>query len=203
MSFKKSISLMVASTVISTALSAIANAEGLEFGCTPLAVNMGSECLAETGLSGQAQISLGTIRQGSALNLYFSLAGSILGASGDNADDYEITFLSGTDPRRRFALNCTAVPSVEDGRLIVKLTVVHNNRSMTPSLIQTVSSDIPEVNSAEDFIRTALPQIIDRELEQDQITTNNIAVSAVDGQLIIRNRQTQETRTIHIYGTVN
>lgn len=85
----------------------------------------------------------------------------------------------------------------------MKLTVVHNNRSMTPSLIQTVSSDIPEVNSAEDFIRTALPQIIDRELEQDQITTNNIAVSAVDGQLIIRNRQTQETRTIHIYGTVN
>ena len=130
-------------------------------------------------------------------------SGSYVRFDGDNADDYEITFLSGTDPRRRFALNCTAVPSVEDGRLIVKLTVVHNNRSMTPSLIQTVSSDIPEVNSAEDFIRTALPQIIDRELEQDQITTNNIAVSAVDGQLIIRNRQTQETRTIHIYGTVN
>lgn len=44
-----------------------------EFGCTPLAVNMGSECLAETGLSGQAQISLGTVRDGSTLPSAFAI----------------------------------------------------------------------------------------------------------------------------------
>lgn len=85
----------------------------------------------------------------------------------------------------------------------MKLTVVHNNRSMTPAPAQPVSNNFPEVNFAEDFMQTALPQIIDYALEQDQITTNDIAVRTVDGQLIIRNKQTQETRTIHIYGTVN
>lgn len=199
MSFKKSISLMVASTVISTALSAIANAEGLEFGCTPLAVNMGSECLAETGCYDEAQIYFGHLKPDDERNLYFSLAGSILGASGDSADDYEITSKSirvalCPTTNSGIELVCNKLPVGEDGRMIVQLKAIPvTDRERLQGLFEQLKIDRQK----------SLENEIIRQLAEERGVDEYIngPTDSLHLAVTIKSKSTGKTRTIDCYAT--
>ena len=199
MSFKKSISLMVASTVISTALSAIANAEGLEFGCTPLAVNMGSECLVETGCLGEAQIYFGHLKPDDERNLYFSLAGSILGASGDSADDYEITSKSigvalCPTTNSGIELVCNKLPVGEDGRMIVQLKAIPvTDRERLQGLFEQLKIDRQKSLENEIIRQLAEERGVDEYI--------NYPTDSLHLAVTIKSKSTGETRTINCYAT--
>ena len=199
MDFKKSISLVLASAAISTALNAIANAEGLEFGCTPLAVNMGSECLAETGCSGEAQIYFGHLKPDDERNLYFSLAGSILGASGDSADDYEITSKSirvalYPTTNSGIELVCNKLPVGEDGRMIVQLKAIPvTDRERLQGLFEQLKIDRQK----------SLENEIIRQLAEERGVDEYIngPTDSLHLAVTIKSKSTGETRTIDCYAT--
>lgn len=200
MDFKKSISLVLASAAISTALSAIANAEGLEFGCTPLAVNVDSGCLAETGYSGEAQIYFGHLKPNEERDLYFSLAGKILGASGDSADDYEIASKSirvalCPTTNSGIELVCNKLPAGEDGRMMVQLKAIPvTDKERLQLLLEQLKIDRQKSLENEIIKQLAEEQGVDEYMNG---STNSLHLA-----LTIKSKSTGETRTINFYASI-
>lgn len=211
MNFKKGIPLILASTVISTALSVAVSAQGLRFGTDFLTVNTESQCLGATGFSGESRIALGDVHAGEIHTFYFSLKDKdgtekILGASGDSADDYEIMLeplLS--EDGKGFTLKCLKSTSESDGRMLVQLEAIPNLKVASnangqdfhiPQIIWCGASSDPDMVIIED----AVDEVLNSQKCQAEVA--KISRTSLAYALTIKSKSTGETRTINYYASI-